>query len=140
MTYTYIEHTADMGLRAEGGSIEQAFNSGAEAMLALMFDLSTVNVSIAIAFGASAADIPSLFVEALNEILFIRDAHNLALKRLETKEIKKIEDGSQFIGTVSGEPMSEKTGITTEVKGATYSGLSYYTGDGKHVLECVLDV
>jgi SHS2 domain-containing protein len=142
MPYSYIEHLADIGIHAEGSTIEEAFESGAEAMLNVMFDLSTVNVTENITFGVDGPDLPLLFVEVLNETLSIQDRHGLAFKRLTAGEIKKMDNVCRFIGTAYGEPLDlEKHTVKTEVKAATYSGLSYKKVDeGKHVLECILDV
>jgi SHS2 domain-containing protein len=58
------------------------------------------------------------------------------------KEIKKLDNGCRFIGTAYGEPLDlEKHIVKTEVKAATYAGLSYKkVAEKKHVLECILDV
>jgi SHS2 domain-containing protein len=36
MPYSYIEHPADIGIHAEGSTLEEAFASGVEAMLNVM--------------------------------------------------------------------------------------------------------
>jgi SHS2 domain-containing protein len=142
MPYSYIEHLADIGIHAEGATIEEAFESGAEAVFNIMFDLATMNITEDVTFGVDAADLQLLFVEAINETLSIQDIHGFAFKRLETKEVKKMDDLYRFIGTAYGEPLDlEKHTVKTEVKAATYSGLSYKKADdGNHVFECILDV
>jgi SHS2 domain-containing protein len=142
MPYSYIEHLADIGIRAKGATVEEAFVSGAEAVLNIMFDLSTIDITENITFGIDGADLQLLFVEVLNETLSIQDIHGLAFKRLTTGEIKELNDGFRFIGTAYGEPLDlEKHAVKTEVKAATYSGLSYKKGsEGEHVFECILDV
>lgn len=141
MPYSYMEHVSDVGIRAEGKTLEEAFESGAEAALNVMFDLETIEHTIKITFGADAPDMAALFIEVLNEALSIQDRHGLALKKLEADEIRKTNAGYIFIGTLYGEPFDrEKHEVKTEVKGATYSGLKYYEKGGTHVFECVVDV
>jgi SHS2 domain-containing protein len=142
MAYTYLDHTADIGIRAEGESLEDAFASGVEALLNVIFDLSTIDVTHAVTFSVTAKDPMLLFVEVLNEALSIQDTHGLAFKELTAVEIKGTDDGGlRFIGTARGEPVKlEKHTVKTEVKGATYSGLSYSLDSGKHVFECVVDI
>ena len=89
MPYSYIEHVSDVGIRAEGKALEDAFESGAEAMLNVMFNLETIEHTIKITFGADAPDLAALFVEVLNEVLSIQDRHSLAVKSLKVDEIKK---------------------------------------------------
>lgn len=141
MPYSYLEHISDVGTRAEAETLDGAFESGAEAMLNLIFDLSTITVTEDITFGVEAGDLALTFVETLNEILFIIDRHSLALTKLKAVQIKQTDGGYLFTGTVLGEPFDlEKHTVKTEVKAATYSGLSYKESEGKHVFECVLDV
>ena len=141
MPYSYMEHISDVGIRAEGKTLEEAFESGAEAALNVMFDLETIEHTIKITFGADAPDLAALFVEVLNETLSIQDRHSLAVKSLKVDEIKKTAAGHIFIGTLYGEPFDrEKHEVKTDVKAATYSGLKYYEKDGLHVFECVVDV
>ncbi len=142
MPYSYIEHLADIGIHAEGATVEEAFENGAEAVLNLMFDLETINTTEDVTFGVDAKDLQLLFVEVINETISVQDTHGFAFKRLVTAEIKKTNGLYRFIGTAYGEPLSlEKHTVKTEVKAATYSGLSYKKEDeGKHVFECILDV
>ncbi|MFZ3072535.1 MAG: archease [Thermodesulfobacteriota bacterium] len=141
MPYSYMEHVSDVGVRAEGKTLEEAMDCGAEAVLNVMFSLETIERVISITFGADAPDLAALFVEVLNETLSIQDRHCLAFKGLRTQEIKKTGAGYVFIGAAFGEPFDrEKHEVKTDVKAATYSGLKYYEKDGLHVFECVIDV
>ncbi len=142
MPYTYQEHIADMGIEASAGSLPEAFEAGVEAMLNLMFDLTTVTEREGFPITATGRDIELLFVEVLNETLSIQGLHGLALKRLKVGSIKAEDGGVAFSGFVYGERFdAAKHVVKTEVKGATYSGLSYNNGEGgAHILRCVLDV
>ncbi len=142
MPYTYREHIADMGIEATAASLSGAFEAGVEAMLNLMFDLSTVEESLRFPIAATGRDIELLFVEVLNETLSLQGVHGLALKRLKVNAIKTGEAAVVLTGIVYGEAFDAgKHVVKTEVKGATYSGLSYNNGEGgTHVLRCVLDV
>ncbi len=141
MAYSYLDHTADIGIRAEGTTIEEAFASGVEALLNVIFDLNTIDATHAVTFGASAKDPELLYVEVLNETLSIEDTHGLAFNQITSVEIKATDGALRFTGTARGEPLDlEKHIVKTEVKGATYAGLSYKVDAGKHVLKCVLDV
>jgi tRNA nucleotidyltransferase (CCA-adding enzyme) len=140
--YSYFEHISDIGLQASAETIERAFEEGAAAMLAVIFDLDTVAEVTSVGITARARVMELLFVEVLNELLSIQGRDELALKRLETIEIRRVNDGFIYKGTAHGEPLDRsRHGLKTEVKGATYSGLYYNGGeDGEHVLKCVIDV
>jgi SHS2 domain-containing protein len=139
--YSYFEHISDVGLRASAPTLEGAFEAGAEGMLAIIFDLDTIDETTSVEITARAREVDLLFVEVLNEIVSIQSRDELALKRLETVELSRGPDGFIYRGTAHGEGFADKHVVKTEVKGATYSGLYYNEGEGgEHVLECVLDV
>ncbi len=141
MPYSYFEHISDVGLRASGTTLEDAFEAGAEGMLAIIFDLDTIDELASVEITARAPEVELLFVEVLNEVVSIQSRDELALKRLETTELSRGPDGFIYRGTAHGEGFADKHVVKTEVKGATYSGLYYNNGEkGEHILKCVLDV
>lgn len=142
MPYAYTEHISDIGIEASGNSVEAAFEAGAEAALNIMFDLDTIEESERVAVTAEAPDIALLFVEVLNEVISLQGLGELALKRVGNAGISETDVGFAFSGTAYGERFDPaRHGVKTEVKGATYSGLSYNNGEGGvHTLRCLLDV
>ena len=141
MGYVYLEHGADIGLRAEGASIEEAIAGGAEGLFGLAFNLTDISETIAVTFSVTADDIPLLFVEVLNEALSIQDYHALAFKALTDCGVTETGGVLRFIGTLRGEALDlEKHEVKTEVKAATYCGLEYKKEDNLHILQCLLDV
>ena len=141
MPYQYLDHTADLGIRAIGDTIEQAFSQGAQAMLDTIADTHSVKPQLACQVTCSAPDIPALFCEWLNELLYQAAIHgalwqNARIVRLE-------QTGAEWVleGEACGETLDlERHVLHTEVKAATYAGLSYRQSDGSHILECVLDL
>lgn len=142
MPYTYLDQEADVGIRATGSTLEEAFEQGAKAMLNVMWDISTIEERQNISIECEAGDIAELFVETLNEILFKQDVEGLALARLEVDEIKKQPGGRYKLkGTAYGESLNfDKHTVKTEVKAATYAGLRYEVKEGRHIVQCILDV
>ncbi|MCR4287367.1 MAG: archease [Deltaproteobacteria bacterium] len=142
MPYSYIEHISDVCIRAQGHTLEEAFEAGAEAMLNCMFGLETIEEKNSVEIIAEAGEIDLLFVEVMNEVLSIQGRDGLALKRLKAEEISSADGRLTFKGAAFGEKFDpEKHAVKTEVKAATYSGLRYSRGEkDNHILECVLDV
>lgn len=144
MPYTYYEHVSDIGIRAEGETLEEAFDSGVSATLAVMFDLDTVGAGVEAEVAADAPELDLLFVEVINEVLSLMGREELALKGMKGSHVKKNEKtgGYEFTGTAFGEKFDmDRIVVETEVKGATYSGLEYSRGPGgEHVFTCILDV
>lgn len=142
MPYAYLDHEADVGIRATGSTLEEAFEQGAKAMLNVMWDISKVEEMEAVPIECEAWDVPELFVEALNEMLSKQGIEELAFARLSMHEIKKQADGRYKLkGTAFGEPLNlDKHTVKTEVKAATYAGLKYEEKNNQHMIQCVIDV
>ncbi len=141
MGYSYLEHVSDIGFSAYGESMEDAFKSGAEALLNIVFDLDTIGTDRAVPIEASAPEPELLFVECLNELVSILDRDGLAVKGI--RDVRIIEGAGGFSMSAVAYGESFRADIHTvkcEVKGATYSGLSYEVRDGLHVFTCVVDV
>jgi SHS2 domain-containing protein len=131
-----MEHGADVGIEASGATWEEAFSEGAIAMLGVMADAATVKAEKEVKIEATATDTAALFVEFLNEILYIRDAEGLLLSKFKIT----IKDNS-LAGSAWGEKLDQKRHRTTiEVKAATYSGLKAWEENGRKHVQCVLDV
>lgn len=141
MPYTYLDHEADVGIRAIGSTLKEAFEQGAKAMLNVMWDISTISERQYVVVECAARDIPELFVEALNEILFKQDVEGLALARFQVNGISMMNGRYRLTGIAYGEPLNfEKHTVKTEVKAATYAGLRYEEKEGQHIVQCILDV
>jgi SHS2 domain-containing protein len=143
MGYAYLDHISDIGIKASGESMEEAFKCGAEAVLNIFFDTEAISdeISITIKAKAPSPSIDLLFIESLNELISIQDRESLALKGIRDVEIKEGPEGLSFTASAYGESFRpDKHKVKCEVKGATYSGLSYEVTNGIHTFTCVVDV
>ncbi len=141
MPYSYLEHAADVGIMATGAALEEAFESGAEALLNIMYDIETIECTREVPVTGEAENIPMLFVEVLNEILSLQDIEGIAFKKLMAEEIGEHDGLYRFTGAAGGEPFDAgKHTIRTEAKAATYAGLDYRVEEGEHILQCIIDV
>ncbi len=141
MGYAYLDHISDIGIKASGESMEEAFKCGAEAVLNIFFDTETIGDEISVTIKAKAPAPDLLFIESLNELISIQDRESLALKGIREIQIDEGTDGFSFIASAYGESFNPvKHQVKCEVKGATYSGLSYETKKGIHTFTCVVDV
>ena len=144
-SYRYTEHEADMGLHAEGSSLEEVFCEGARGMFNLMFYLDTIQPSEAVLISCEADDVTGLYVEWLNELLAQRDIASMVFSEFEIDCIESIEASGRTIwllqGQASGESIDpERHDPKLEVKAASYFGLSYEHKGDVHCLDCVVDV
>ena len=141
MPYEYLDHTADLGIRGIGTTLEQAFSEGALAMLAAMANVDTVRCTRSVPIRCTAPDIPFLFVEWLNEILYQREVRDMLLQSAVVTRMEQDDAGWVLEGTACGETFdSQRHETYTEVKAATFSGLEYCHEGERHVIQCILDV
>ncbi len=81
--YEVLEHTADVGLRVYGTTLEQLFEHAALGMFDLMTDVDVVKARGEVEIRVEAPDIESLLVDWLTELLYIHEVENVFLSRFE---------------------------------------------------------
>lgn len=140
MAYEYLDHEADMGIKATAETLEEAFEDGAQAMFNSMVDIAKVEPLNKIELDVSADSVDSLFVEFLNALLAKVDTESMVFSRFRV-EIKKAEKSFTLHARAWGEELDQKKhDVKGEVKAATYHGLKCWSDSGGHNVQCVLDI
>jgi len=85
--FEIIEHTSDIGIRAEGIELAQAFANAARGMFSLITDIEKVDEVLYRDVEVTAPDREALLVEWLNELIFLFDTEQLLLKRFYISEL-----------------------------------------------------
>jgi SHS2 domain-containing protein len=78
-----IDHTADIGLRAFGVDLKEAFTNAARGMFSIITNLTLIREIITRELNVRAPDREVLLVEWLNELLYYFDTEGLLFKRFE---------------------------------------------------------
>ena len=125
-TYEIVEHTADVGVRAEGGTLEEVFEQatlGLSEIAGILAPGSGEEVEVKV---DSAPDLGSLLVDWLSEILYLHETRGAALGGLRVDEVgRKGAAGSVVLTELAPEPAG------TQVKAVTYHQLAVeQTPDG----------
>ena len=132
MPYAEIDHTADRAFRVRGSSREDLFREAAEAVYAMGgIRMETAGESKTIPLQAD--DLEGLLILWLNELLFLLEHEQLALREI------RIEQLSDTQLRASGRAVKVRT-VGKYIKAATYSGLRIVEQDGAWSTEVVLDV
>jgi SHS2 domain-containing protein len=141
MRYEYLDHQADLGIRGIGNTPEQALSAGAQAMLAAMANVDQIDPIDRFFQSCAAPDIPSLFVEWLNELLYQREINNVLFASATVTHLGQAGGRWTLEGLAEGEPLDlERHEIYTEVKAATYSGLDYRRQGHLWIIQCIVDL
>jgi SHS2 domain-containing protein len=120
MRYELLEHTADVMVRAKGGSLEECFANAAYALFDQMVDASRIEPKTEVAFEVEGHDLESLLYNFLSEFLYLHDAKHLVLSEFDVRM-----QGYRLLCRAKGEKVSpERHGIRHEVKAITYHMLS----------------
>jgi len=115
--FELIEHTADIGLKAFGKSLAEAFANAASGMFSIMADLDTVKEIESRRVEVNEEDAENLLFEWLNRLLYYFDVECLIFKRFDM-----IEFGEEYlVADCYGEKFdSSRHRLKTGVKSATY--------------------
>ena len=116
--YEIIEHTADIGVKAYGKSLSEAFANAAKAMFDIITDNSEIESVGEYEIQLEANDLEQLLVDWLGELLFLNTAKNLVFNFFNV-----ILDDKKFRLTahVFGEKFDiSKHKIGVEIKAVTY--------------------
>jgi len=139
--YKYLEHEADVGIEAEGKTVEDMFEEGAKALFGVMADIKQIKPLKKTTIKCKAPQIDLLFIEWLNMLLAEKDIKEIIFSNFKIKKIKKQKEDYVLEAIASGEKINlKKQNLKIEVKAATYSGLKYSKIKNKHKIICVLDV
>ncbi len=140
MPIEYLDHTADLGLRAAGTTLGEAFSEAARGLFALMLDLATVRPLREHAVHLQAPSDSDLLVEWLSDLLAQKELTGLVFSKFDVR-VGRDEGGLHLDGVAAGErldPSRHRPKI--EVKGISYLGLDVRRTDGGWEAQCVLDV
>jgi len=140
MAFEILNHTADLGVRATGRTIDEAFCEAARALFSVMVDLDAVEPRSEHVIRLEAGSCADLLVEWLSDLLAQKELSGLVFSRFEAR-IRRLRDRALLDGIARGEPLDRAVHRpAAEVKGISYLGLDVRPiGDGWQV-RCVLDV
>ena len=115
--FRLIEHTADVGLAAEGTTLAEAFANAAYGLFSIIAELKGVRETESRQLELSEDDAEALLFEWLNRLIYLFDTEMLIFKRfeitsLDERQLKAVCYGEQY------DPSRHKLKIG--VKAATY--------------------
>jgi SHS2 domain-containing protein len=115
--FEFIEHTADVGLIAYGGTLAEAFANAACGMFSIIAELDSVQETESRRVEIGEDDLEGLLFEWLNRLIYFFDVEMLLFKRfdiiyLEGYQLKAICHGEKY------DPSRHH--LKTGVKSATY--------------------
>jgi len=139
-TWTWFDHTADIGLEVSAPSIETLFSTAAIALFDLLLEaratlsesrFSNRHISI------DADNPPELLVRWLAELLYLHETEHLIFRKLQVTTLSR----ARLAGMVSFEPFNPAHHrVKREIKGITYHQLTLEKQPAGWRTRLVLDV
>lgn len=133
--YEFLEHTADLGIRAWGPTVEEAFAAAAQALAELMgawFPGEGRERPV----GVEAPDREALVVAWLDELLYLHEVHDVVFGGFEVERVRPHRVDARVRAAPRGARQLESPGV----KAATYHRLRLAREGEEWVVEVYLDL
>ena len=134
--FEIIEHTADVGIKAYGTDMKQAFANAAKALFSLIAELDNVEEVTYRDIELTAPDRESLLVNWLNELIYLFDVENIIFKRFDITQLSETHLKARSYGRKVDSARDE---LKIGIKAATYHMLKVEQDDGYKV-QVILDI
>jgi protein archease len=139
MKFEFFDVTADVGFRAYGSSLEEAFQNAALAMFEVMTDTSQIQPKLSRRIALEAEDEGSLLYDWLTELLLLLDSEYLVFSKFEVRIGRKTH-GYTLEGTAWGEDFDPSIHQSRdEVKAVTYHLMDVKKENG-YMVQVILDI
>jgi SHS2 domain-containing protein len=138
--YTFLEHTTDALIKAEGATLEEAFANAARGLTDTMVHIATVKEKIEEQFTVQGSDLENLLYNWLETLLIKVTTEGTVFSTFNLK-VRKTKNGYELTGTGRGEELNIKRHKPkTEVKAATYHLMKIEQKNGQVTLQFLLDL
>ena len=118
--YEYFDVTADIGFKAYGNDLNEAFENAGLAIFNIISDTSNVDSNIDKSFEITSEDEVSLLYDYLEELLFYHEVDFMLFCDFDV-EIKRMGDAFNLKAKIKGESIDwNKHERKTEIKAITF--------------------
>ncbi len=140
MPFEFFDVTADIGYRAYGDTLDQAFENAGLALFEVITDTSALKPLIKKTISLKSEDKKALLYDWLNELIFLHDVEYLVFSRFQVDISGDENKGYQLDAVVWGEEFEQYHHESRdEVKAVTYHLMEIEKDDG-YWLQVILDV
>lgn len=140
MPFEYFDVTAEVGIRAWGATVSEAWAEAARALFALMVNIDAVRPQRTIPVELRAESLELLLADWLNRLVLERDRTGCVFSEFRV-DIRPHTNGFILQGEIAGEPLDRmRHEPRIDVKAVTYHHLRVLQQPGRIQVECVLDI
>ena len=134
--FEYFEATADIGLKAYGNDMEEAFENAGMAIFNIISDTSGITPERKIEFEVTSEDDVSLLYDFLEELLFYHETEFMLFSQFDVK----IDENFHLKAKIMGEEIDwERHERKTEIKAITFHKMAVKKTDHVEV-QAIVDL
>lgn len=137
--FEFFDVTADVGLRAYGGSLDESFQNAALAMFEVMTDTTQINPQIKRTITLESEDRQALLYDWLSELLFVHDYEDLVFSQFNVKITATDRGTSRLHAEIWGDKFNQSIHeVRDEVKAVTFHLMEIRKENG-FMVQVILD-
>lgn len=134
--FEYFEATADIGLKAYGKDMNEAFENAGLAIFNIISDTSNIDPSIEIEFEVASEDDVSLLYDYLEELLFYHETEFMLFSEFQVE----IDENFHLKARIKGEEINwDRHERKTEIKAITFHKMAVRKTDHVEV-QAIVDL
>ena len=134
--YEYFDVTADIGFKAYGKSMNEAFENAGLAMFNIISDTNDIAPQKELSFDITSEDEVSLLYDYLEELLFLHEIEFMLFSEFHVE----IDDDLHLKATIKGEEIDwQKHERKSEIKAITFHKMSVEKTDCV-LLQAIVDL
>lgn len=134
--YEYLEHTADIKIRAYGSSLEEAFKNSAYALTDVVTDHKKVKKKIKKQINVESENQEALLYDFLEQFIILLDSEGFLLAEIKDLKINNLKLTAKIIG--DNKPQNYET--KTYVKAITYQEMFIKKEKDKYTIQFIPDI
>jgi SHS2 domain-containing protein len=139
--FEFLEHTADVYIRAHGKTMEEAYENAALAMFEVMTDTDKITQMQEETLDVEAEDQYALLYNWLEALLVKFETENMLYSKFQITNWEETDDNFKFKAKIWGEKFDpQKHPQKVGVKAVTYHRMVIIRERDRVVLEFILDV
>ena len=139
--FSEIDHTADIGLQAEGESLNELFANLAFGMIRIISGEREYQPNISLHIELLEKSESDLIISWLSEINYYLNVHQFLPLIFKQIHIQKSDNGLQLKAELSGiNILNNSVEITTEIKAVTYHQLKFEKNNDGYVSQVIFDI
>lgn len=137
--FEFVEHTADIIVKASGRTLDEAFGAAAEGMFAVITDGAVIRPVRRVRIEIESIDVEGLLVTFLSELIVRHESERVVMGDIQVR----VQSDTRLQADIGVEPFDEsRHGEGTQVKGVSYHLMEIHgpAGDRPAWVQVLLDI